>query len=132
MPGFRVNVDVATKGIIFSASNTKAEAARLVIAVNDAIATEGVNRVVARLRTVLRNPTGYYSSRIAVDRRQIYRGIWDQGVVYGGWLEGVTARNRTSKFKGYKTFELIRQGLSGDAQQIAEPLVADFINRMNG
>lgn len=132
MPGFRVNVDIATKGIIFNASNTKAEAARLVIAVNDAIATEGVNRVVARLRTVLRNPTGYYASRIAVDRRQIYRGIWDQGVVYGGWLEGVTARNRTSSFKGYKTFELIRQGLKGDARQIAEPLVSDFIKKMNG
>ena len=132
MPSSRVNVAIDLKGIVFDAAQTKAEAARFIITVNDAIAVEGMNRVVARLRTVLRNPTGYYSSRIAVDRRQIYRGIWDQGVVYGGWLEGVTARNRTSSFKGYRTFELIRQGLKGDGRQIAEPLIADFIKKMNG
>jgi len=132
MPSFRVNVAVDLKGAVFNSSATKAEAARTVIAINDAIATEGVNQVVDKLHRVLRNPTGYYVSRIAVDRRQIYRGVWDQKVPYGGWLEGVTARNSASSFKGYHVFADVRQALRSDARKIAEPLVADFIQRMNG
>jgi outer membrane translocation and assembly module TamA len=132
MPSFRVNVAVDLKGAVFNSSDTKAEAARTIIAINDAIAVEGVNQVVGKLRRVLRNPTGYYTSRVTVERRQIYRGVWDQKVPYGGWLEGVTARNRTSSFKGYHVFADVRQALKGDARKIAEPLVADFIKRMNG
>jgi ribosomal protein S6E (S10) len=131
MPTFRMNVSVKQKGTIFSASKTKAQASRMVISINDALAQEGVNRVKARLRTVLQNPTGYYESRIAVERRQVYRGVWDQNVIYGGWLEGVTARNRTTRFKGYHTFRLVRQQLNADSTQLAQPLVKQFVNDMS-
>lgn len=131
MPKFRLNVKASQKGQIFNAANTKASAKRMVITINDTIAQEGVNRIRARLRQVLQNPTGFYSSNIAVDRRQIYRGIWDQGVVYGGWLEGVSSRNRTTRFKGYHTFRLIKQELDRDSVTIAQPLVDNFVREMN-
>ena len=103
----------------------------MVININETIAQEGVSRVKARLGQVLQNPTGYYESNIAVLRRAIYRGIWDSNVVYGGWLEGVTDRNRTSRFKGYHTFRLVKQSLDRDSVSLAAPVVAAYIREMN-
>ena len=131
MPEFRVNVKIEQKGAVFDAAGTKAKAARTVVAINDAIATEGVSLVRARLDRSLQNPTGYYRSRVIVDRRKTYRGITDQGVIYGGWLEGVTTRNKTSRFKGYHTFRQVKQELVQRRVAIAAPLVAQFVNDMN-
>lgn len=132
MPTFRVNIKVQQKGIIFQASKTKAQAARMVVKVNDAIAMEGVNRVRARLGTVLKNPTGYYESNIQVDRKTTYRGITDSGVPYGGWLEGVDSRNKTTRFKGYHTFRIVQASLNQDKERLAQPFVDDYVKAMNG
>jgi|SRR3989304_1423301 len=131
MPQFRVNVKVETKGAIFNASKTQAAGRRLIVDINEAIAQEGVNRVLARLQRVLKNPSGYYQSQIAVQKRQIYRGYWDNNAIYGGWLEGVSSRNRTTRFKGYRTFRMVKQTLDRDAVSIAKPLVDKYIREMN-
>jgi hypothetical protein len=132
MPTFRVNVKTQQKGAIFNKSATKAAAARMVIEINEAIAQEGVNRVLARLSNVLQHPTGYYESNITVARRATYRGVTDSGVPYGGWLEGVDSRNKTSRFKGYNTFRIVRSSLVRDKERIAQPLVDRFIAEMKG
>lgn len=131
MPTFRVNIKVDQKGAIFNASATKAAGQRMTTRINDAIAQEGVNRVKARLGQVLQNPTGYYESRIQVDRRSQYRGITDGGVVYGGWLEGVSSRNKTTRFKGYRTFRIVQQQLSKDTRALAQPLIDQYVQEMN-
>ena len=123
---------IAQKGAIFDAATTRRGAQRMVIQINDAIAVQGVKMVRARLKRVLQNPTGFYESRIAVDRREIYRGVWDQRVLYGGWLEGVDPRNKTTRFKGYRTFRTVKQQLDAESTKIAAPLVAKFIAEMNG
>ena len=132
MPNSRVNVSVQMKGQIFNAAASKASAARMVVQINDALAQEGVDRVKVRLRQVLQHPTGYYQSRITVDRRATYRGITDGGVVYGGWLEGVSSRNKTTRFKGYRTFRIVMQDLNKDKIKLAQPLVTKFVSEMNG
>lgn len=131
MPSFRVNMSITQKGMVFNSSTSKAAAQRMVIAINEAIAQEGVSRVKARLGQVLQNPTGYYESQIAVERRQIYRGVWDNNVIYGPWLEGTSSRNRTTRFKGYRTFRLVKQSLDQDSRNIAQPLVDNFVREMN-
>lgn len=131
MPNSRVNVTVKQKGAIFNAAGTKASASRMVVQINDALAQEGVDRVKARLRQVLQHPTGYYQSRITVDRRSTYRGITDGGVVYGGWLEGVSSRNKTTRFKGYRTFRIVQQELNKDKEKLAQPLVNKFISEIS-
>lgn len=131
MPRFRMNVKISQKGAVFSAAATKAAGQRMVIAINDALAQEGVNRIKDRLSQVLKHPTGYYESRIQVDRRSQYRGISDGGVVYGGWLEGVDPRNRTTRFKGYRTFRIIKQELDRDKERLAQPLVDQYTREMN-
>jgi hypothetical protein len=131
MPNFRVNVKVEQKGAIFKASNTKAAAARMVIGINDDIAQEGVTRILTLLGRALQNPTGFYESRIVVDRRQTYRGITDSGVVYGGWLEGITTRNSTTRFKGYHVFRTVQQQLAQEKEQLAAPAVQRCIEELS-
>lgn len=131
MPNFRMNVKVEHKGAIFDAAATKAAGARMVVSMNDILAQEGVIRVRARLGQVLQNPTGYYESKIQVDRKQIYRGVSDGGVIYGGWLEGVSSRNQTTRFKGYHTFRDIKQSLDRDKGQLIEPAVQQYLREIN-
>lgn len=132
MPSFRVNVKKEFRGPIFDASRSKAAAQRMLVQVNDAIATEGAQRVRARLGQVLQNSMGFYESHIQVDRRTVYRGVTDSGVVYGGWLEGVSSRNSTTRFKGYRTFRMVRQSMQDDAAAIAQPIIAQMIRDLNG
>lgn len=131
MPGFRLNVRATHRGAIFSAANTNAQARRMIISINDAIAQEGVNRIKARLNVVLKNPTGFYESNIQVERREVYRGVSDGGVIYGPWLEGTGSRNKTTRFKGYKTFRTVKQELDRDAEMLAQPYVDDFVRGMS-
>lgn len=131
MPKFRLNIKITQKGAVFNAATTKAAGQRMVTKINDVLAQEGVKRVKDRLQQVLQNPTGYYESRIQVDRRSQYRGISDGGVVYGGWLEGADPRNRTTRFKGYRTFRIVKQELDRDKEMIAQPLVDQFVREMN-
>ncbi len=132
MPTFRVNMNVKQKGIIFDKGATKAASRRMVISINDVLAVEGVRRVKAHLGKVLQNPTGYYESRIVVDRKKISRSVSDSNVIYGGWLEGVTSRNKSSRFKGYRTFRMVKQSLATDKVQLAKPIVDKFVREMGG
>jgi hypothetical protein len=132
MPQWRVNMKMDQRGPIFDVAASKRAAKRMIVDVNDAIAVHGVKLVRAHLKRVLQNPTGYYESRIAVERREIHRGVWDQRVAYGGWLEGVDSRNRTTRFKGYRTFRIVKQQLDNESRRIAQPIVDRFVTQMNG
>lgn len=126
-----MNVSIKQKGMIFNAAKSKAAAQRAVILINEAIAQEGVNRVLTMLGRVLKNPTGYYESKIQVERRSIYRGVTDSNVIYGGYLEGVSVLNKRTRFKGYHTFRTIKQELDKDKVRLAEPLVAKMVRELN-
>ncbi len=131
MPQFRVNVKVSHKGMIFNKAGSKAAAKRAVIRANEALAQEGYNRIRQRLARVLQNPTGFYESRIQIERRETYRGLSDGGVVYGGYLEGVARNNKTTRFKGYWTFREVRQGLAKDKERIMQPYVNELVKELN-
>lgn len=95
-----------------------------------AIAREGQELVRARLRSVLRHPTGYYRSNVLIDRRAVGRVVHDNRVIYGRWLEGVNKQNRTTRFKGYHTFQIAAFHLRLRAKQIAEIVLTKYIGRM--
>lgn len=92
-----------------------------------AIGETGVGMVRARLDQVLKHPTGYYSSNVTYEDPRIF----DSGVIYGPWLEGVSSRNRTTRFKGYATFRKVKQQLQPVAVSIAERILRFHIGRMN-
>lgn len=91
---------------------------------------EAEKRVKARLSSVLKHPTGYYRSRIVATRLQGNRGVSDSGVIYGPWLEGTGSRNKTTRFKGYSTFRMVRQQLDADSVKISEQIIASRIGAL--
>jgi len=131
MPRYRVNITVDQKGAIFSTSKTKAAAQRAVTGINDTLAQAGVTLIKSYLGAVLINPTGFYESNIQVDRGQQSRFVSDNGVSYGGWLEGIDPRNSTTRFKGYSAFRRAKQQLQKDKVQLAQPYVSRLVNDLS-
>jgi hypothetical protein len=131
MPKFRVNVSTTTKGMLFNVAASKAAAKRAVIKANEYLAQATYDRIMQRLSRVLQNPTGFYESRVQIDRKEIYRGVSDGGVVYGGWLEGVARNNKNSRFKGYHTFREVRQEVNKDKDRIVAPVVAQLVKELS-
>lgn len=95
-----------------------------------AIAQQGVDAVRARFRQVLQNPTGRLSSRVTVERAHNGYVVTDGGVVYGPWIEGVGSRNRTSRFKGYRTFRIVGQQFGREAGPTAERMFRQYLGEM--
>lgn len=96
-----------------------------------AIADQGVNDVRAELGRVLEHPTGYYQAHIQTDRARGDMAVTDGGVVYGPWLEGTSSRNKSTRFKGYRTFRRVRQRLQGKAPAVAERILSRYIGRLS-
>lgn len=96
----------------------------------DQVAKDGVNLVRMRLHGVLRHPTGHYESVIQTDRAGASRDITDGGIVYGPWLEGVSERNHTTRFKGYATFRRTTAEVDRRAGGIVERAISDRIGSM--
>jgi hypothetical protein len=88
----------------------------------EVVANKGYAMIAIELDRVLRNPTPYYETRIAVERQADDQVVHDSGVIYGAWLEGVGSRNSETRFKGYGHWRRIHQRLDGQANGIADEL----------
>lgn len=93
------------------------------------VAEFAVDEIRHRLDRVLRHPTGYYRSRIRVENEGDRARVTDAGVVYGPWLEGVSQRNRRTRFPGYHTFRTVAQDVRREAPKIAERIVHSELGR---
>ncbi len=97
----------------------------------EVVAQKAFEEVGAALGAVLKNPTGYYESRITVDRqRSDMFVVHDQGVFYGPWLAGVSSLNATSRFKGYAHWMRAKQRTEANVAGIAAPVVTKRIRQM--
>lgn len=90
------------------------------------VATFAEDMVQQRLAQVLQHPTGYYQSKVTVERAGTGYRVSDQGVVYGPWLEGTGSRNATTRFKGYQTFRRTKALVDRRAAQIAHELLVRY------
>lgn len=95
------------------------------------VAQVGFDLVHQRLQRVLRNPTGYYESRVAIERSGDNFKITDSNVIYGPWLEGTGSRNQTSRFKGYHTFRTIQNRLNREKSAIIAPVFDKLVRDLN-
>jgi hypothetical protein len=131
MPGFEIKYDIRKKGPIFQNPTPKIQ--QMITGVEEAMAQFAKAYVLHRLSQVLQNPTGYYESQIMIDRSTPDLAVTDsRTVVYGPWLEGTGSRNKTTRFKGYHTFRNARQETDRRATELARPVLARFIDEMNG
>lgn len=79
----------------------------------------------------IRHPTPYYETQIILQRRVDDWVVHDRGVSYGPWLEGVSSRNRTTRFKGYASFRRAVQSASQKAPAIIARIAQRFVDRWN-
>lgn len=122
-------VTVTASGPLFDG---RAEAAMdaFPIAATAAIGDEAYTDVRRTLGRVLRNPTGYYESRIQHTMAGDQGFVHDSNVIYGPWLEGTGSRNATTRFKGYHTFRLVTQRIDSRCVDIAQGVLDGYLQRM--
>src|SRR5882757_3566885 len=70
------------------------------------IATIGASMIRTQFNTVLRTQTPVYRLKNVAAVDPPGWKIWDQRMIYGPWLEGTGSRNRTTRFKGYRTYRI--------------------------
>ena len=76
--------------------------------------------------------TGHYNRSIHGKTSASLNGtISDSNVVYGPWLEGVSSRNESTRFKGYGIFRKTRDKLQGMAHDIMEKHVKKGVGKIN-
>ena len=117
-----IRVEVITKGPFFDGGMQRS-VERGVDEASEKVAQAGVNMVKSALDNVLVNPTGRYQSQIQTDRSVTGVVVTDGGSVYGPWLEGVSSRNTSSRFKGYATFRKTTPKLEVASSGIADPII---------
>lgn len=101
-------------------------------AAEDHVARATKNRVVGQLIQVIRKPTPIYWTQIRTDRAAGGTRVHDGGMVYGPWLEGTGSRNRTTRFKGYRSFRIVARQMNTRAVGLAEEVLPPFLERMGG
>lgn len=102
-------------------------------AIAEEVAKVGKNDVSARLGAVIRHRTPYYETRIRTDRVTAERYLINDGpstFKYGPWLEGVGSRNKTTRFKGYRTFQIVHRQLKAKSRRIADRVLQHYLPRM--
>lgn len=75
--------------------------------------------------------TGNYRRNLSTQINSLNAVISDGGVVYGPWLEGVSSRNATTRFKGYSAFRRAGFHIQKKSKRIAEKYVKRFVRKMN-
>lgn len=81
---------------------------------------------------VFKHPTGHYESQTVADVTHTPFAVTDSGVIYGPWLEGESARNRSTRFKGYHSFRKATQKIARDVPRVVGPVVTRMVAQLNG
>jgi len=126
-----VEIILEKSGPLFT-GEVKRLVTQYLFAATGAVAGEGVNLVRASGHSDYKNPTGYYESHVVTDLvSDSSTAVWDSDVIYGPWLEGISSRNQSTRFKGYHTFRKMTAALDRRAQGIAYRILDRFVERMN-
>jgi hypothetical protein len=103
-------------------------APRIVAEFSDAAQREVAAAAQAEVHLILdqniKRPTPYYETQITTERQVADMVTHDRGVIYGPWLEGVSERNRRTRFKGYAAFRR-----SAQRTQVRVPELVAVVHR---
>lgn len=79
-----------------------------------------------------KHPTPYYETQIIAQAQGADVIVHDRGIIYGPWLEGVSARNETTRFKGYHMFRRATYRLKRELPRVMRPTLHRFLNSIGG
>lgn len=95
------------------------------------VAQQGYSDVMTNLNKSIRNPTPYYETQVVVDRAPVGYVVHDRGIVYGPWLEGVSSRNQSTRFKGYHSFRKGFQTLTNEVPRLLDKVIGKHIGKLS-
>ena len=100
--------------------------------VDKELSDELKNKWLDKLNSSIRVNRGVYTSHVRVQTRsELIRDVSDGGVVYGPWLEGTGSRNRSTRFKGYRSLRQATDAVEATAEPKAYGILQRYIGRMN-
>lgn len=91
---------------------------------------QGLANVQRILDQRIQRPTPYYETQVMVERAATDVVVHDRGIIYGPWLEGVSSRNRTTRFKGYAAFRTATQQLRTQVSQLLDATLQRYLGRL--
>jgi hypothetical protein len=95
------------------------------------VAGQALAEVQLVLDRSIKHPTPYYETQVTSQRLGEDMVVHDRGIVYGPWLEGVSHRNQSTRFKGYAAFRKATQEMEKKAGPIAERVLPRFLGAMD-
>jgi hypothetical protein len=98
------------------------------------LAKWGQDQVQALARKKPKHPKGRFADSITIfDYKKGLTIAPDYPqVLYGPWLEGVSARNETTRFKGYRMFKLVRGRMKKQMTELVQGRFARAVDELNG
>jgi hypothetical protein len=121
---------VRLDGTLFDGS-APAEVDRWLEEARHEIGQQAYADVMTILNASIKRPTPYYETQIVHERVGATNVVHDRGIVYGPWLEGVSERNRTTRFKGYAAFRRATQQVERGLDRVLTPLVDRLTRRLS-
>lgn len=123
------SISVAAHGAVVTGKATGI-VREMLVAMRDEIAQQTFAEVHRLLDKHIKNPTPYYETQILNEVIGTDRVIHDRGIIYGPWLEGISSRNRTTRFKGYHSFRDARDSADRDAQALIQAVLRKYAGRL--
>jgi hypothetical protein len=127
------SVRIRMRGPLFDGDGGRRAGLEFARDTSDRVA-EAANEAVHRnLDGSIRNSTPYYETQITITNLSYTdRSVNDRGVIYGGWLEGVSSRNQTTRFKGYWSFRRATDEIRDRIGELGQQAAQRYAARMNG
>lgn len=128
-----MSIDVDFQGPLFDGRAERAMADACDEA-RDNISDFAEERVLMGTSANFKTRTPYYETRVTTERVSSEVSlIWDQGVIYGPWLEGVGSRNSpVTRFGGYHFWRAAKQAVVVRGPQMAQIAVDRHMPEMGG
>lgn len=127
----RIKIDHKLTGPVFEGKATPLIQQFLVDA-SQTLAEKGVEFVLDVTHARFKTRTPVYETRVSVRPLSTNRlEVWDQGIIYGPWLEGTGSRNAISRFKGYRMFRKAKNRLDTERREILREPIQRLIRRLN-
>jgi hypothetical protein len=125
------NVDIHASGPLFDGRAQRA-VARASVEAREDIAAFAEDHALMLMGAAFKHPTGYYESQVRTTNVSADTDrVWDDGVVYGPWLEGVGSRNfPVTRFRGYSHWRRTKDLTKTRAPHIAEQTIARHLPEM--
>lgn len=119
-------IEVTVNGPLFTGATQRA-IGRAAVQIEHEVGQQVLADVHWTLNRRIKHPTPYYETQIIMQPVGSDIVVHDRGIIYGPWLEGVSFRNQTTRFKGYHAFREAFREAREYAQPFAERILRRFV-----